>query len=61
MSGGITTALLEMLGQLKLNAIRERLGGLLDESAPSKPHPVQNAGYAVRGGDAGSERGTGRN
>jgi DNA replication protein DnaC len=32
-SGGITGALPEMLGRLKLNAIRERLDGLLDEAA----------------------------
>ena len=33
MSGGIAAALPEMLGRLKLNAIRDRLDGLLDEAA----------------------------
>jgi DNA replication protein DnaC len=32
-SGGIAAALPEMLGRLKLNAIRDRLDGLLDEAA----------------------------
>ena len=32
MSGGIAAALPEMLGRLKLNAIRDRLDGLLDEA-----------------------------
>ncbi len=33
MSGGIAAVLPEMLGRLKLNAIRDRLDGLLDEAA----------------------------
>ena len=32
-SGGIAATLPEMLGRLKLNAIRDRLDGLLDEAA----------------------------